>query len=252
MMKKALLVDDDYLVRSYLKMLPSWQKAEVEIVADVRDGEEALERLEKGDIELVVTDIAMPLMDGIELIRQIRKRYQGIYVIVLSCHDEFEYVKKAMQEGADEYVLKNTLNEDTLYKLLTETLEKMQDKEKPQVLSKPDVKDPNRKFLFFNQVLAGIISGDEREQRRIEAEIKGKYQNSAVIVMKLQETEDLEDPLKELEREQYCLEFVQRFCLELLSEESDTETEKEVIYLGRGVFCCFVDLSGMYKNSMMY
>lgn len=252
MMKKALLVDDDYLVRSYLKMLPSWQKAEVEIVADVRDGEEALERLEKGDIELVVTDIAMPLMDGIELIRQIRKRYQGIYVIVLSCHDEFEYVKKAMQEGADEYVLKNTLNEDTLYKLLTETLEKMQDKEKPQVLSKPDVKDPNRKFLFFNQVLAGIISGEEREQRRIEAEIKGKYQNSAVIVMKLQETEDLEDPLKELEREQYCLEFVQRFCLELLSEESDTETEKEVIYLGRGVFCCFVDLSGMYKNSMMY
>lgn len=251
-MKKALLVDDDYLVRSYLKMLPSWQKAEVEIVADVRDGEEALERLEKGDIELVITDIAMPLMDGIELIRQIRKRYPGIYVIVLSCHDEFEYVKKAMQEGADEYVLKNTLNEDTLYKLLTETLEKMQDKEKPQASSKTDVKDLNQKFLFFNQVLAGILSGEEREQRRIEAGIKGKYQNSAVIVMKLQEAEDLEDPLKELEREQYCLEFLQRFCLELVSEEIDTETEKEVIYLGRGVFCCFVDLSNMYKNSMMY
>ena len=72
-MRKALLADDDFLVRSYLKMLSSWEKAGFEIAADVRDGEEALEILEQQEIELVVTDIAMPLMDGIELIREIRK-----------------------------------------------------------------------------------------------------------------------------------------------------------------------------------
>ena len=110
-MRKALLADDDFLVRSYLKMLSSWEKAGFEITADVRDGEEALEVLDREKIDLVVTDIAMPLMDGIELIREIRRKYPDIYVIVLSCHDEFEYVKKAMKEGADEYVLKNTLNE---------------------------------------------------------------------------------------------------------------------------------------------
>ena len=109
-MRKALLADDDFLVRSYLKMLSSWEKAGFEITADVRDGEEALEVLDREKIDLVVTDIAMPLMDGIELIREIRRKYPDIYVIVLSCHDEFEYVKKAMKEGADEYVLKNTLN----------------------------------------------------------------------------------------------------------------------------------------------
>ena len=117
-MRKALLADDDFLVRSYLKMLSSWEKAGFEIAADVRDGEEALEILEQQEIELVVTDIAMPLMDGIELIREIRKKYPDIYVIVLSCHDEFEYVKKAMKEGADEYVLKSTLNEESLYTFL--------------------------------------------------------------------------------------------------------------------------------------
>ena len=106
-MRKALLADDDFLVRSYLKMLSSWEKAGFEITADVRDGEEALEVLDREKIDLVVTDIAMPLMDGIELIREIRRKYPDIYVIVLSCHDEFEYVKKAMKEGADEYVLKN-------------------------------------------------------------------------------------------------------------------------------------------------
>ena len=131
-MRKALLADDDFLVRSYLKMLSSWEKAGFEIAADVRDGEEALEILEQQEIELVVTDIAMPLMDGIELIREIRKKYPDIYVIVLSCHDEFEYVKKAMKEGADEYVLKSTLNEESLYTFLKaaeENIRKKQEKD---------------------------------------------------------------------------------------------------------------------------
>ena len=77
-MRKALLADDDFLVRSYLKMLPSWERAGFEIVADVRDGEEALEILKQEKIELVVTDISMPLMDGIELITEIRKNYPDI------------------------------------------------------------------------------------------------------------------------------------------------------------------------------
>ena len=76
-MRKALLADDDFLVRSYLKMLSSWEKAGFEITADVRDGEEALEVLDREKIDLVVTDIAMPLMDGIELIREIRRKYSG-------------------------------------------------------------------------------------------------------------------------------------------------------------------------------
>ena len=57
-MRKALLADDDFLVRSYLKMLSSWEKAGFEITADVRDGEEALEVLDREKIDLVVTDIA--------------------------------------------------------------------------------------------------------------------------------------------------------------------------------------------------
>ena len=50
----------------------------------------------------------MPVMDGIELIRKIREENRDIYIIVLSCHDDFEYVKEAMRLGADEYVLKNS------------------------------------------------------------------------------------------------------------------------------------------------
>lgn len=263
-MKKALLVDDDYLVRSYLKMLTAWQKADIEIEADVRDGEEALERLEQGGIDLVITDLAMPLMDGIELIREIRKRYQDMYVIVLSCHDEFDYVKKALQEGADEYVLKNTLNEETLYNLLKETMEKLADKESEKAdensqkssvntdFGKNREESGNQKYLFFNQVLAGTLTGDEREKRRIDAGIRAKFQNSAVIVIKLDESENAEDPWDDIRREQYCLEFFPRLCQKLQNADTEQTTEKEIIYLGRGSFCCFVDLSEFYRHSMMY
>ena len=282
-MRKALLADDDFLVRSYLKMLTSWEKAGFEITADVRDGEEALEVLDREKIDLVVTDIAMPLMDGIELIREIRRKYPDIYVIVLSCHDEFEYVKKAMKEGADEYVLKNTLNEESLYTVLEAAEEHIrQSKEeagvkeqKQQTQEHADMKkDPeednnadadgktgeksdqtgnmNEKFLFFNQILAGTLSGEEREEKRIRAGIRGKYKNSAVIVIKREETEYTEDPLEEARKEQYSLEFYRRMQEKLQSRPGESETEKEMIYLGNGTYCCFLDLSDEYKSSVMY
>lgn len=282
-MKKALLADDDFLVRSYLKMLSSWEKAGFGIMADVRDGEEALQVLDKENIDLVVTDIAMPLMDGIDLIREIRKKYPDTYVIVLSCHDEFEYVKQAMKEGADEYVLKNTLNEDSLYTVLKtaeehidknrkteEEVEESQsaeehsdskadhttekshnpDNEKDEKLDQ--IGNMNEKFLYFNQILAGTLSGDEREEKRIHAGIRGQYKNSAVIVIKREEKEHTDDPLEEVKKEQYSLEFYQHLQEKIKLKFCESELEKEFIYLGNGTYCCFLDLSDEYKSSVMY
>ena len=113
-MFQTLLVDDDFLVRSYLKTLDSWEKEGYEVVRDVQDGEEALEEMNQEKIDIVVTDISMPLMDGIELIKAVKKNWPEVSVIVLSCHDDFEYVKEAMRLGADEYILKNTLDENSL------------------------------------------------------------------------------------------------------------------------------------------
>lgn len=114
-------------------------KAGYEVVKDVQDGEEALRVLEEEKIDVVITDISMPLMDGIELIRHIREEKENIYIMVLSCHDDFEYVKEAMRLGADEYILKNTLDEDTLFEILEKSrhhietrLEKSSEQEQDQ------------------------------------------------------------------------------------------------------------------------
>lgn len=254
-MIKALLVDDDYLVRSYLKMLPSWQEAGVEIKGDVRDGEEALEVLETTSVELLVTDLAMPLMDGIELIKAVKRKYPEMYIIVLSCHDDFDSVKRAMQEGADEYVLKNTLNEKSLYTLLMSTVKKID--EKSENASVPDIveekkENTNDVFLFFNQILSGMLSKEEREEVRIKAGIKGTYQNSAVIILKLDPVNAEADFLTEFEQGTKRVGFLKK--LQNIMEQTAEEYEfiQETLHLGNGIYCSFLDLSECYKASVMH
>lgn len=109
-MIKALIVDDDFLVRMFLKQLIDWENEGFELVGDACNGIEALALIEQLNPELIITDLSMPGMGGIELIEQARLRLPDSYIIALSCHGEFEYVKEAMKRGANEYVLKNLLD----------------------------------------------------------------------------------------------------------------------------------------------
>ena len=94
----------------------------------------------------------------------------------------------------------------------------------------------NEKFLFFNQVLAGTLSEEEKEKARISAGIRGKYQNSAVIVIQGEEKEHIDDPLEEAKKEQHSLEFYRRFQRKLKQYISESEVKEEMIYLGNGTY----------------
>ena len=113
-MKKVLIVDDDALVRMFLRQIIPWEDEGYTVVGDARDGEEALELAGQMQPDLVLSDVSMPTMDGVELVRRLRADGFGGGLIMLSCHDDFEYVKNAMQLGADEYLLKNHLSPDSL------------------------------------------------------------------------------------------------------------------------------------------
>lgn len=238
-------------------MLTSWERAGFEITADVRDGEEAFGALKDLEVDLLVTDISMPLMDGIELIRKIRKENQRLYIIVLSCHDEFEYVREAMREGADDYILKNTLDENTLYELLVNTQSKIW--EKKMKITKPGqrIAYANQgnvpvKYQYFNGVLAGSLTREAREKMRIHAGIQGTYQNSAVITLFLEEWEEKNERWRDMELEQYCQDFLIRLRSGIVAFLGEDSGYMEVIYLGKGIFCGFLDMSEMRKGSQMH
>lgn len=255
-MLRTVIVDDDFLVRSYLKGLDAWNRAGYTIIADVRDGEEALRLVEEEKPDVVITDISMPLMDGIELIRQIRKNDQRVSIVVLSCHDDFEYVKEAMKLGANEYVLKNSLDDNTLYDLLTNlknqiSIQQTETSQEEHTRKLIKMGSHSLKYHFFNRLLSGTMTESEREKKRKEAGICGRFVNSAVITMFLPSYNAMKEGLSILETEQYSQLFLSNVTEQvdrLLGSESDYV---EIIYLGEGVFCCFLDLSSMHRSSLM-
>jgi len=123
-MYKILIVDDEPLILEGLNYVINWEEHGAVIVASASNGTEALGILEQSSIHIVITDIKMPVMDGMELIRQTKKRGINVKFIVLSGYDEFELVKKAVVYGVENYLLK-PLEEEELSSTLLNAVEKL-------------------------------------------------------------------------------------------------------------------------------
>lgn len=109
-MIKVLVVDDDKLVRKGLISMMPWQEFDMKVVGEASNGENALQFLESHSVDLVLTDLGMPVMSGIELMRVLRKRYSELHVVVLTVHQDFEYVQEALRLGAIDYISKVDLD----------------------------------------------------------------------------------------------------------------------------------------------
>jgi DNA-binding NarL/FixJ family response regulator len=109
---KIILADDHRIFRKGLKSLFS-EKKNIEVLAEADNGDEALEATRKYKPEIVVMDIAMPKMDGIEATRQIRERFPDTEVVILSMHAKKAYIDQVLKAGAKGYVLKDS-DEDNL------------------------------------------------------------------------------------------------------------------------------------------
>ncbi|WP_409293943.1 response regulator transcription factor [Peribacillus sp. SCS-26] len=105
-MMNVLITDDEVHIRSGLRFKVDWEKEGFIIAGEASNGIEALEILKKKEIDIVLTDVRMPIMDGIELARRCSIEYPGIKVIVLSGYSDYEYVRGTMKEGVRDYLLK--------------------------------------------------------------------------------------------------------------------------------------------------
>src|SRR5690348_11521034 len=95
-MYKVLIVDDEPFILQGLKRIIAWEEHGLEIVAGCSSAEEALEWIGRTHIHILITDIWMPGMNGLKLIQLIRERKLDIKCIILSGHDDFEYVKESL------------------------------------------------------------------------------------------------------------------------------------------------------------
>ncbi|TYA78467.1 response regulator transcription factor [Seonamhaeicola marinus] len=110
---KVVLADDHALVRDGIKALLEDQSG-VEVIAEASDGKEALEVIEKSKPHVLIVDIRMPEMNGIEVVRRLNDLRSGVKTLVLSMHDSEEYVVQSIQAGADGYLLKGASKDEFL------------------------------------------------------------------------------------------------------------------------------------------
>ena len=117
-MINVVLADDHELVRDGIKALLEDQQG-IEVIDEASNGKEALEVLERSNPDLLIVDIRMPELNGIEVVTEVSKKHKNVRTLVLSMHDSEEYVVKAIQAGADGYLLKGASKDEFLKAITT-------------------------------------------------------------------------------------------------------------------------------------
>lgn len=117
MFHNVLIVDDEPAARSSILYLIDWEQYGFKVAEQAEDGEEACLKLREGGVDLVITDIRMPVMDGLELIKQAKQEAPGTRFVIMSGYEEFGFVKRAMEMGVVNYLLK-PVEKDELIKVL--------------------------------------------------------------------------------------------------------------------------------------
>ena len=108
---RILLADDHTVVRRGLRLVLE-AEPDLEVVAEAADGAEAVQRVASGDVDLAVLDVAMPRMTGLQATREIRRRSPDVRVLILSMHDNEQYLYEALRAGASGYFLKTVADRD--------------------------------------------------------------------------------------------------------------------------------------------
>lgn len=111
-MYKLMVVDDEPIIRSGIRYSIPWSELDAEVVAEAGNGLDAAEKAVAVQPDIIITDIRMPMMDGLELIRHVRDRLPYTHFILLSGYSDVAYLKQAISMGVQEYVFKNANYEE--------------------------------------------------------------------------------------------------------------------------------------------
>ena len=172
---RVLLADDEEEIRSGISRKIDWASLGFSLVGEAGNGEEALELAERLRPDVVLTDIKMPFMDGLELCRRLRLILPGARLVVFSGFDDFEYARQAMSLGVSEYILK-PINAPELIQVL----EKLRQELDRRRLERRDMETLRRRYeeslpvlreLFYTRLLSGQIRPEQVQDRAARYEI---------------------------------------------------------------------------------
>ena len=206
---RVLLADDEEEIRTGISRKIGWASLGFQLVGEAGNGVEALELAEQLRPDVVLTDIKMPFMDGLELCRRLRMSLPGARLVVFSGFDDFEYARQAMSLGVSEYILK-PINAPELIQVL----EKLRGQLDRQRLERRDMETLRRRYeeslpvlreLFYTRLLSGQIRPEQVQDRaaRYEIDLPQGLWTAALV--------HVDGPGDEGERDELLLLSVQSF-----------------------------------------
>lgn len=167
-MLTMLLIDDEYLVRKGIRETIDWSEYGIEIIGEASDGEDGLEMALKFTPDIILTDIRMPFMDGLEFMAKLRESGLNSSILVLSGHEDFSYVRTALQHGAADYLLKPIDNKH-LISTVMKVAEKIKEERSTQLYFKR-LKD--ELSTIKKQFLRELIIGNIQDKSEIQDKLK--------------------------------------------------------------------------------
>ncbi|MEF2964265.1 response regulator [Paenibacillus sp. M1] len=188
-MYKLILADDEEDVREGLLQLIDWESLGLRVADTAENGKEAMELMEKHLPDIVVTDIQMPFMNGLELSEWIRSTYPATKIIILTGYEEFEYAQKAIRLGIDEYVLKPFSAAElaaSLRKVKEGIDEERAAKENVQLLTEHYRKNlPILQNLFLSSLVSRRLTRNEIREKSRHYELNLEGEGYMVSVMRI-------------------------------------------------------------------
>lgn len=164
-MYTVLIVEDEMLVRLGIKSSVRWEKYRMTVVADVPDGDSAWGIYVREKPDVVITDLRMPGMSGMELISRIRKTDKDTRIVILTCLEEFDLVRKALSYGVSDYLLKLTMTQENMEAVLQKVMGELEERNVARLHS--DARK-NESGAFREKILRNYIVYQMYSEREFE------------------------------------------------------------------------------------
>ena len=192
-MLKIFLAEDEVVIRETIKKMIPWEELGFELVGEAADGEMALPLLLRQKPDLLITDIKMPFMDGLTLARLAKKELPNLKIVILSGYDDFNYAKRAISIGVEDYLLK-PITKKALSERLSEIRSRYED-EKTQkeyyekFLREMQAYEKNSSRDFFEALVRGSMDTMEvyKKAEKIGLDIVAEAYNILIFTMNCEE-----------------------------------------------------------------
>lgn len=224
---KVILVDDEEDVRQAIAEKLDWPSLGFEVSGEASNGEEALELCEALEPDVVLTDIRMPFMDGLEFCKRLKQVHPGVKILIFSGYDDFEYAKQAIQLEVEEYILK-PIDADELAAVFSR-MKNVLDKE---ILQKRDVQRLRAYYeqslpMMRQQFITSLLeSGMETELLEWGIEEYGIQKSSCgycVALIKVAEEKEARSSIQDTGHAQYMRLSAQEIIKETIGGELDIQ-----------------------------